>query len=132
LREGEKRVGGGERGIFVAGLGVEERLGFQEIGRRAVAPCGRGRARPGKKMTSGTHLSAREGEESRTILERGEVGLGLAFRTGPNGSPSALSHFLISFSFPFSIFCFLSILLQIWFKSFQTRSYNILIIQAMF
>jgi hypothetical protein len=113
LREGEKRVGGGERGLFIAGLGMEEGLGFREIGRRAVAPCGRGRARPGKKVTSGTHLSTREGEESRTISEWGEVGPGLAFGTGPNGSPSALSHFLISFSFPFYIFCILSILLQI-------------------
>jgi hypothetical protein len=46
LREGEKRLGGGDRGLFIAGLGVEEGLGFGEIERRAVAPCGRRRARP--------------------------------------------------------------------------------------
>jgi hypothetical protein len=41
LREGEKRVGGGDRGLFIASFNLQKGLGLEEIGRCRAQACRR-------------------------------------------------------------------------------------------
>jgi hypothetical protein len=69
--------------------------------------------RKGVTLTSRARSSARWRRGARTVLERGEVGLWAASLARPKASPGAIFLFFYLFSLSFSIFYFLSILLQI-------------------
>jgi hypothetical protein len=109
----EKGVEGGVLGLLIAKVSWEMGKGLRLRARRdrrpGRFPCGRGRPCPRWPVTCG----AGRQRERRTGLipfrNEGDVGPGLAFGTGPNRIPAALSHFLISFSFSYFLFSFNSL-----------------------
>jgi hypothetical protein len=93
---------------------VEEGLGF--LARAQDRRPGGKRARAGLLPGEGDDPVSGV-EEASTASVRGDVGPGLAFGTGPNGSPSALCHFLIFFFLFLFLFCY-------FFYSFCNKTSN--------
>jgi hypothetical protein len=125
LARGKKGVGGGDRGIFIATLGVEEGLGLRSGGGDQTDgddPVKEEESLPEVGDDTWDRASVRERGRARTGSGWCLDGPWAAFLAGPKVIPRPFSYFIYFFSFSFSIFRFVSNLLQIWFKLIQQNS----------